>query len=58
MTRDKGPQRFAVGFGQCPQHEGVGLGNRQKVLDEIHAFRKNQTMLLHCFQQKQGQPLK
>jgi len=46
MTRDKSPQRFAVDLGQCPQREAVRFGNRQKVLDEIHAFGKNSTMLL------------
>jgi hypothetical protein len=51
MTRDKSPQRLAVGYGQGQQLEAVGFGDCQKAVDEIHSIRKNSAMLLHCIQQ-------
>ena len=51
MTRDKSPQRLAVGYGQCQQLEAEGFGDCQKAVDEIHSIRKNSAMLLHCIQQ-------
>jgi hypothetical protein len=51
MTRDKSPQRLAVGYGQCQQLEAEGFGDCQKAVDEIHSIRKNSAMLLHCNQQ-------
>ena len=38
MTRNKVPQRFAVGFGRCQQREAERLGRRHQCVEKFHSI--------------------